>query len=168
VRQRSIQRLQHLRTNQNPSPSFHIVEVTPALLHGFWPFIHRGLIDIWRKVHPDWLPENIFSSLTLGQANCCVGMLGQVPVAYVVYYKQLRPFSHAPELFIWAAWNIPPRERGEDDNMSAVVAKMWEYLSNVAKGTYGTNKIAWITTRDKGFYRRFGVKPAFFIYQVEV
>ena len=155
-----------------PEPSTKIEPVELAelkleSLHAHWPFVRRGLDAIHQRLKPDWIPENVFAALVAGHSSCVVVSRGARPIGFVVYYKQPRPFSFKPELFVWAAWALPLRERLQSDNLPEAIAIVWRYLVNVAKGNYGTNVISWISPRG-GFERKYGWKPHFKTFQIEV
>lgn len=145
-------------------------EVRPETLHQYWPFIKKGLEAVARKVKPDWLPENIFSALFTGHTNCVMAQRGGKDIGFVVYYKLLRPFSQKADLFIWAAYTIPFKERTQADNVPDLVATVWRYLAGVAKSNFGTNVIVWITTakRSEAFRRKYRWIPRYVTFQVEV
>ena len=145
-------------------------EIRPETLHTHWPFIRSGLDSIVQKVHPDWIPENVFSALATGHANCVLAQRGGKDIGFVVYYRQPRPFSMKPDLFIWAAYSIPFKQRSPADNVPDVIATVWRYLANTAKSNFGTSVIAWITTpsRARAFKKKYGWSPSFVTFHTEV
>lgn len=147
-----------------------LFELKPDQLHQWWPLLKRGLDEIKRKIGPDYIPEDIYAALRNGQTSCVIAQRSSRPLGFVVYYKQLRPFSARPELFIWAAWDLPYQLRQEGDDVDEMVARMWEYLTLVAKNAYGTDQIAWMTKprRASAFARKFGWQPTFTLFQVTV
>jgi hypothetical protein len=77
-----------------------LAEIKPETLFQHWPFIKGGLEAVCKKVQPDWIPETIYSAISTGHANCVLAQRGGKDIGFVVYYKQPRPFSLKPELFI--------------------------------------------------------------------
>lgn len=146
-----------------------LIEVKPETLHQHWPFIRRGLDLIVRRIRPDWIAENIFAALQAGQTNCVISARGQRPIGFVVYYRQVRPFSGKAELFIWAAWDLPIRESRPDDDLPEMVALVWRYLEQVAISNYKTDEITWGTSasRAKAFEAKYGWKPRFVTFQIK-
>lgn len=162
-------------------PPLNLFDLKPEHLHAFWPFIRMGLEDIKRKMGPDYIPEDVYTSIRNGHVTCTMIRRGGRDLGFVIYYRQVRPFSARPELFVWVAWNRPyPRVRNgvlistehrlPADGMEEVVPTAWQYLINVAKTQYGTDQISWITRpkRAKAFARKYGWEPAFSMYQVTV
>lgn len=144
-----------------------LVEVKPETLHHFWPFIDKGLKSVIRKVQPDWIEGDIYAALRGAQANAVIAVRGGHYLGFSVYYKQPRPFSLKPELFIWATYTIPLKERRPNDNVPAAFQAVWRYLERIAIYGYGTRSLAWISTR-KGFERQYGWRPRFMMFSVEV
>lgn len=149
--------------------NLELFELKQEDLQRYWPFLRRGLDDIKRKIRPNWLPEDIFTVLRAGQVSCVIGRRGTRLLGFQVYSKQQRPFSYEPELFIWAAWNLPLRERQGDDDMRELVLAMWRHVGNVATSNYGTDNIAWMTRygRAKAFKEKYGWRPAYAAFQVK-
>jgi hypothetical protein len=140
-----------------------LFEVTPERLQDLWPFLRRGLEDIKRKQKPDWIPESVFAALATGGTQCVIASRGDRLLGFEVFYKQIKPWSRKPELFIWAAWDLPIREWQEGDDMPEMVAAMWRYVNNVAISNYGTDVITWGTTlsRARAYEKKYGWKPKY-------
>ncbi len=147
-----------------------LVEVKPETLHQHWPFIERGLLHVVRRVKPDWIPNDIYSALFTGATSCVVASRNGRNLGFVVYYRDVRFFSKTPQLFIWAAYDLPFRERTNLDNLPDVVSTVWRYLTVVAKGNFGTSVISWITTasRAEAFRRKYRWLPRYATFQVDV
>lgn len=147
-----------------------LTEITPLNLFEHWPFIKRGLKTIIRRVKPDWRSENVFSALTTGHTNCVLAQRAGKSLGFVVYYKQPRPFSLKPDLFIWGAYDLPLRERTQADNVPEAVATVWRYLGIAAKTNFGTSVIVFNTTpgRAKAFEQKYGWSPTFVSVHVNV
>jgi len=130
-------------------------------LHRYWPFLLRGVADIRRDLKTNWLPEDIYSALRQAQVSCVLARRADRLLGFLVYSKQQRIFSYEPELFVWAAWNLPLREQLPEDEMPTTVARVWQYIVSVAKNQYGTDEITWLTRpgRAKAFARKFGWRP---------
>jgi hypothetical protein len=139
-----------------------LIEVKPEQLHDFWPFLMRGVADIKRQFKPNWLPEDIFSAIRVQQVNCVIARRAERLLGFVVYSKQLLPFSFAPEAFVWLAWNLPIREWHPDDRMPSTVKQVWDYIADIARKQYGTDRVTWVTTpsRARAFARKFGWEPS--------
>lgn len=145
-------------------------EITRETLHRHWPFIETGLKEIIRKVSPDWIVPDVYAALSTGHTNCVLAQRGGKDIGFVVYYRQPRPFSMKPDLFIWAAYSIPFKHRSTADNVPEVVELVWRYLANTAKSNFGTSVIAWITTpsRARAFKKKYGWSPSFVTFHTEV
>jgi hypothetical protein len=135
-----------------------LIELKPEELHRFWPFLLRGMLDVKHDMQPNWIPEDLYAALKQAQVNCVMARRDERMLGFLVYSKQQRIFNYEPELFVWCAWNIPMREWLPDDDMAAVVARVWAYIANIAKTVYGTSEITWVTRprRAKAFERKFG------------
>lgn len=147
-----------------------LFEVKPEELHHYWPFLSRGMQDVKRDMKPNWIPEDLYAAIKGTQVNCVMARRGERLLGFLIYSKQQRIFNYDPELFVWCAWNIPIKEWLADDNMSEVVANVWKYIANVAKTSYGTNEITWVTRprRAKAFWRKFGWSPTWVTLTVRV
>lgn len=140
-----------------------LFELRQEQLHELWDAIlERGLIDIRRDMKPNWRIEDVYSALRAQQVNCVLARRAGRILGFLIYSKQLRIFNFLPEMFVWAAWNLPIREWQPDDDMAGTVAAVWNYIANIAKTSYGTNEITWVTrpSRAKAFARKFGWQPA--------
>jgi hypothetical protein len=144
-----------------PDAPLTLFELKPERLHELWPFIQRGLIAVEKKVKPDWRPEDVYAALRAGQASCVIVEQGSARLGFLVYYRQIRPFSGKPELFVWAAWDIGLRPD--------VISAVWRYINNVAISNYGTDVITWGTSarRARSFERKYGWKPAFVTFHIK-
>lgn len=147
-----------------------LTEVKPETLHQDWPFIKKGLTAVLAKVTPDWRDEDIYTALATGASNCVMARRGGRDIGFVVYYKLARPFSKKPDLFIWAAYTIPFKERLPSDNVPDLVATVWRYLCLVAKSNFGTSVIVFITTakRAEAFKRKYRWLPRYVTFMVEI
>jgi len=145
-------------------------ETKPETLHQDWQFIEQGLTAVIKRVKPDWIAADIYAALATGAANCVMARRAGKDLGFVVYYRQQRPFSKKPELFIWAAYTVPFKQRSQTDNVPDLVATVWRYLVIVAKSNFGTSVIAWITTakRAESFRRKYRWLPRYVTFQVEV
>lgn len=111
----------------------------------------------------------MYAALRGAQVNCVMARgLHNRLLGFQIYSKQLRPFSYEPELFIWAAWDLPIREWLDIDDMTNMVAMMWRYIENIAMTNYGTDHIAMVTkySRAKAFAKKFGWKPTYVTFQI--
>lgn len=108
-----------------------ITKVEPQALHDAWDFTLRGLLTIQKKLGPkrvDWRPEDVYLSIRTGAADLYLITRGARRLGFLVIYVQLRPFSGKRELFIWAAWDLPLRERQAGDDVPEAVAKCREFI----------------------------------------
>jgi len=103
------------------------------------------------------MPFDVLGAIRGGQAECVIVSRGTKALGFVVWYRQARPWSGKLDLFVWAAWAIPLREREAGDNVSEAVLLTVQWLKE-QKRLIGANKIVFISSR-KGFARRFGFKP---------
>lgn len=157
---------------KNPSnlEPLSAIEVTPQTLHVHWPFVRRGLDSICHRIHPDWVPEDIYSALRMASVNCAIIQRAGKSLCFGVYYRENRVFSGKHHLFLWAGWALPESERTEADNVPEAFAYGWRYLRLTAKTVFGTDYIWWITSpgRAKAFERKYGWKPKFVTIEVKV
>jgi hypothetical protein len=146
-----------------------LFEVTPERLQDLWPFLRRGLDSVHKRMHPDWLPESVFTALAMGGASCVIAQRRNRLLGFQVYYRQLKPWSKKPELFIWAAWDLPIKEWQEGDDIPEMVAAMWRYVNNIAISNYGTDVITWGTTvgRARAYEKKYGWKPKYVTFYIK-
>jgi hypothetical protein len=151
-------------------PTIELIELTPLTFGEYQEFVEEGLSTVVRKVRPDWGVPNIVSAVYAGNTNCVLVRRNGKNIGFVVYYKQPRPFSLKPDLFIWAAYAIPLKHRSRADNVPEVVDVVWRYLAENAKTKFGTNVIRWMTSarRAKSFAKKYGWKPDFVSFGVSV
>jgi hypothetical protein len=161
-----------------PHPLF-MLEVTRETLHRHWPFIREGLEAIIARLSlngkkperiPDWIPPDVYDKLANDASRCVLAMRGEKYLGFAIYYKDLRPFSRKPDLFIWAGYAIPFKQRSQTDNVPEAFAAVWRYLVVVAKTTFGTRVIRLMTTpeRAKAFRRKIGCSLDFVSCSVDV
>lgn len=152
------------------SNSLRTVALKPDDLARVIPFLTRGLDHIRSRIRPDWEPQHIMATLFAGTASCVLLSRGCRHLGFVVYHRQERPWSKKPELFIWAAYDLPLKERLPDDRFDEVVAAAWHYLCNTAKVVYGTDIMSWITSsrRAKAFERKYGWRSSWTIFNVSI
>lgn len=147
-----------------------IFELRQEEFHRYWPFIKQGLDDVKRKIKPNWIAEDMYAALRAGQVNCVLGRINGRLMGYIIFGRQLRPFSFAPELFVWVYWCLPLRDWPDQEDMLQLGRDAWAWLANVAKTQYGTDQITWVTTpkRAQGFERRWGYQPTWVTMTVKV
>lgn len=123
----------------------------PTQLHTVWPFLLRGLHDIIKKTHPDWLPEDVFTGLRTGGATCLILWAGPRPIGFTIYHINQLPFSGKKELFVWCSWTIPLRDRLASDEVDKGIAFCFEYLCNTGRAG-GATTVAALSPR-KGWLK---------------
>lgn len=132
-----------------------IEPLDPLRIHFHWPFILRGLTDIIRRAkgHTRWWPEDVYAAIQFRAATCYLSRIEVTPVGYFIAHPQPVPFAGETELFIWIAWNIPPRER----NGLRVDIAMVEGIRFLAQQAVAQNfcGLSTVTVR-KGFLKRYG------------
>ena len=141
------------------NPPVVIIPVKPSELHQWWPFIERGLFDICRKVHPDWIPPDVFGAIRADAAKACIVMRGIRALGFFIYHPQNRPWSGILDLFVWATWALPLRERLPADGMAEAIQRGIEYLHEI-KRSLAAQRIIAISSR-RAFTRRYGFKTLF-------
>jgi hypothetical protein len=130
-----------------------ITQVDPKLLHDSWPFISRGIQAIKKRVPSDFQLEDIYASIRNGSSLAYTVSRGDRQLGFFVVYIQQRPFSGKKELFLWAAWSIPLRERIEGDDVPDAVAHSLWHMREQAKAA-GCDSIVHMSSR-RGF-EKFG------------
>lgn len=141
-----------------------LTTIKPAELHVYWPFLERGLNDIHKRTHPDWLPPDVFMALRADAATAVIISRNSRLLGFIVWHKQERVFSHILDVFVWGAWALPLRERQPGDDVAEAISRGYEYLLGVKKAI-GASRIIMISPR-KGFQRKYGFKPLFTTYEV--
>lgn len=145
-------------------PSVVLTPVKSTGLHIYWPFLERGLNDIIRKTHPDWLPPDVYMALRAEAATAVIVSRGTRLLGFIVWHKQERVFSHILDIFVWAAWALPLRERLPGDDIEEAVWRGIEYLREL-KLTLAAKRDIAISSR-KGLCKKYGLKPLFTTYEV--
>lgn len=91
-------------------PPVAVELIVAGQLHHYWPFLRRGLDAIVQKVHPDWIPEDVYVSLRANNAQAYIIYGEGTPVGFLIAYLERRSFNNALDLFIWAGWSLPMKE----------------------------------------------------------
>ena len=151
--------------------------VAPGRLHETWPFIKRGLEAIVRKTpNIRWIPEDVYAALQHNNASAYLvrdNHSGRV-MGFFVVHPQNTGFSDRTELFLWAAWTIPLRERMNGDNVDGAIRAAIEHMVKLAHDG-GHVGLVFLTAR-RGFSiaNRLGkpglpyFTPAFTAYRVNI
>jgi hypothetical protein len=147
-------------------PQVVITPIKSTELHGYWPFIEQGLVNIQRKVRPDWIPADVYGALRADAATCCIVTRATRWLGFFIWHKQERPWSHLVDVFVWAVYSIPFRDRRPGDDVDEAMQRGIEYLHNV-KSLIGANRVIMITSSQrKGWARKYGLKPIYTTYEV--
>lgn len=133
-----------------------ILQVDPQHVHSVWPFIARGIADIKKKVESDFIDADVYWYLRQNAAQAYIVSRDERRLGFFINYVQARPFSGRRELFLWAAWSIPLRERQDDDDVEGAVRKSIEFMQNQKVAT-GCDRIVHLSSR-RGF-QRYGFQP---------
>ena len=141
-----------------------ITPVRPTELHSVWPFLERGLSDIVCKIEPDWIPADVYGAIRAEVATAVIVTRAERRLGFGIWHKQERPWSHKLDIFVWAVWAIPLRERIPSDNLPEVMYRGIQYLYGV-KAALGANAVIMVSSR-KGFARHYGFKQRFITYEV--
>ena len=141
-----------------------ITVIKPAELHQHWDFIERGLEAIRRKVKPDWLAGDVYGALRADAAVACIVSRGVRLLGFLIWHRQERPWSHKLDVFVWATWALPLRERLPGDDIAEAIWRGREYLYGV-KRAIGAEKVIAISSR-RGFVKRYGFKELFFTLEI--
>lgn len=137
--------------------------VKPSDLHKWWPLLNRGLGDIRRKVKPDWLEADVYGALRAEAATAVIVQRGPRLLGFMVWHKQERVWSRTLDIFVWAVWALPIRERIAADGWPEPFYRGWQYLSDL-KRAIGADKV--ITISRKGLQRKYGWRPIWLTYEV--
>lgn len=147
---------------QSPPPTsepLQFLELTQETLYDYWDFIKRGLGAVLSRVRTaDWKAEEIFASFRIGGCCICIVQRGPRNLGFAVYFRQNRPFSRKPDLFLWVAWFLPLRERQPTDNIEEAIFAGLRYLKQVGITNFKANRVMWMSSR-RGFERKYGFKP---------
>lgn len=141
-----------------------ITPVKPAELHQAWDFLERGLEDIRRKVKPDWRSPDVFGAIRAEWATACIVSRGHRYLGFIVWHKQQRGWSGIMDVFLWAGWALPLRERLPGDGIAEAHWRVREYLYAV-KQAIGAQKIIAVSSR-KGLVKKYGFKELFFTLEM--
>jgi hypothetical protein len=123
-------------------------------LHEHWPKLKRGLCDIIRKTpQVRWIPEDVYAALINNTAFAF--LVWQLPerhyMGFFIVHGQNVGFSDKTELFCWAAWTIPLRERQNGDDVAGSVKCSVEHMMKMARDG-GHVAVTFLTAR-KGWAR---------------
>lgn len=133
--------------------------IDPRDIHQVWPFVHRGLDDIIKKLgsrNVDFQCEDHYAAIRNGTCQLYVASRNGRNLAFVNCYVQRRPFSNQPELFVWALWALPLKERLVTDGFGEITEAVRGLLIDLAvRG--GCDRILGLSTR-KGL-RMLGFEP---------
>ena len=130
-------------------------------LHTYWRFIERGLNDILRKNSPDrlisntkvrWQPPDVYAALQFRAATAYLVSRNRRLLGFFVVHPQNISWTDKTELFLWAAWAIPIRERRSADDVAGAIADSIAFLDGL-KQTGKHAELTMITMRP-GFLRR--------------
>jgi len=137
----------------------HTIHVPAKQLHDHWPFVRRGLEAIRKKTKPEWLAEDIYSAIRQGNAMLLLAMCGPNPVGFTISYFTEVPFSNRKELFVWAAWTIPPRERLTGWPVQAAINDNFDTLVRLARAE-GAFRLSCLSPRPGfgGWAKQFGFR----------
>lgn len=141
-----------------------ISPVKPAELHQHWAFLRRGLDDIVRRVKPDWISEDIFGAIRADVVTAIIVSRGTHKLGFAVYHRQNRPWSGKYDLFLWAAWAIPLRERLPDDDLPQAIQHGIAYLHDVRR-SIGAERLVAISSR-RGLCKKYGLKTLFYTLEI--
>jgi hypothetical protein len=81
--------------------------VAPANLHAHWPFIKAGLERTREVCAERWLPEDVFTHLRIGKAQCYLGFDGLHCRGFFVVEGQVEQFTNEPFLAVWILYAVP-------------------------------------------------------------
>jgi hypothetical protein len=144
--------------------------VPPGKLHEYWPFLRRGLETIIKKTkHIRWIPEDVYASLSNSAAVAfLVRQDGKRVLGFFIVHPQNIGFSDRTELFLWAGWTLPLREREPGDDVEGGLSFATDYMIKLAHDA-GHVAVSYLTAR-----RGFRIKPlhyfkeAFTAYRVDI
>ena len=145
-----------------------ITQLDPQKLHRYFPFIQRGLEDILRKNSPNrlishtkvrWRVEDVYAALQFKAATCYLVSRNRRLLGFFVVHPQQISWTDKTELFLWAAWAIPLRERRTEDYIDDAILDSIAFLRRL-KETGKHAELTMITMRP-GFLRRSPYKQMF-------
>ena len=93
---------------------FRLRAIDPAQLHTIWPQVRAGLEAVKAKHNPDWIPEDIYTSL---KANAATLLVADEADGFLILQRQQR--FYGPCVLVWvcyapgemaqlASWNASP------------------------------------------------------------
>jgi hypothetical protein len=143
--------------------------VSPGRLHEYWPFLRRGLDAIIKKTpRIRWIPEDVYAAIANQTAAAFVVRQDRVrALGFFVVHPQNIGFCDKTELFLWAGWTLPPREREPGDDVPAALKFAIEYMIKLAHEA-GHVSLSYLTAR-RGFTKKplHYFSEAFTAYRVD-
>jgi hypothetical protein len=131
---------------------FAVELVLAGKLHDHWPTLKRGLDAIIRKTpNVRWIAEDVYAALA--NQTAFAFQVWQLParryMGFFIVHPQNVGFSDKTELFCWAAWTIPLREREPGDDVEGSVRCSIEHMVKMTRDgghvalTFLTARKAW-------------------------
>jgi hypothetical protein len=78
---------------------FRLRAIDPAQLHTIWPQVRMGLDAVKAKHDPDWLPEDIYTSL---KANAATLLVADEADGFLILQKQQRFYGAC--VLVWVCY----------------------------------------------------------------
>ena len=138
------------------------VEVKPIEIHYYYPFIHRGLEDIIRKIgaeHIDWKPEDVYTAIRNATTKLVIAMRGERFLGWFSYYIETRGWSGNKHLLIWHVWARPMNERLPYDNIGDAIRGGLQTLKDIAREDHCDSLVMMTSAKIKRAWRRYGFEP---------
>jgi hypothetical protein len=152
-----------------------ILELNPAKLHFYFPFIRRGLEDILRKNTPRkmrvgpsheavplpdvlvntkvrYRPEDVYAALAYNRATAYLVSRNRRLLGFFIVHPQPINFTDKTELFLWTAWALPIRERRPQDDFPDAIRRSIAFLAALKE--HGKHAELTMLTMRPGFLRR--------------
>jgi hypothetical protein len=149
------------------SAPLRIVELNPAKLHFYFPFIKRGLEDILRKntvpraaqlpevlanTKVRWRSEDVYAALAYKTATAYLVSRNRRLLGFFIVHPQPINFTDKTELFLWTAWALPIRERRPQDDFPDAIRRSITFLAALKE--QGKHAELTMLTMRPGFLRR--------------
>ena len=125
----------------------NIVRVEPADLHSVWDFVGRGVDAIIKKIEPDFIREDVYTSIKVGGSTLWIATQGDRRLGWFNGYFQRTPFSNRLEFFLWCVWDLPLKERKAEDDFRNGIEQVKQFWREHARAN-GCFRVVTLSPRD--------------------
>ena len=119
--------------------------IKPNDLHDHWPQIKEGLKQVRKYGSNEWMPEDVYMSIKMGESHLHVGYDGEQYLGFIV--TQTQKTHKGAALHIWAVYS-----QAKDFNLlREVMPTLKEWAGNVSahKLTFSSNRHGWKKAAEK-------------------